>query len=380
MSHQPLNPALFNQLQARFGAVRITNAGQRRNVDYVPDPSRPGRMRANTRVYGEQYSVNCPFCGETRQRLSISYAYGELDPVTLTKNYRLWNCFNSSCQKAAGNSDRLKVYTAIPIGSRATQQVARADHTQTDSATSTPVAPKPFPHCDSIDTLPADHPAIIYLQSRGFDAGELAQLWQVYCQFSPTNSYLTQNRLIIPIFGYGAHAFAPNLEPARLMLTGWQSRRIGEIDDGRPKYLSCPGMEKSKLLYGLHMAVGGRGPVWICEGATDCWRIGPGAVAIFGKTISDHQLGLLVHHFAGRPIAVLLDRDARSEAEQLRTKLQRARGLSTGDRRVVLVDLPSDRNDPGECSQAEVLAATDDALGVTGNREQNVLCNREANT
>lgn len=368
MSAQPLNLPLFRQLQARFGNVRINNAGQRRIVDYAPDPSRPGRMRAHTRVYGEQYSCNCPFCGDQRHRLSLSYLYGEFDPVTHSSNHGLWRCFNENCQRNPANSDRLRSYTAMPFGTRPIQQVAVATSDTTEPPR-TPDAMSSFPTCISVDQLPAGHPAIAYLQSRGFDAFELAQAWQIsYCEYSATSSYLTQNRLIIPIFGYGTQVFAPHPHPSQLIMAGWQARKIDETFDSRPKYFSCPGMEKSKLLYGLHMAMGRSGPVWLCEGVTDCWRVGPGAVAILGKVLSEYQLRVIVHHFPGRPIAVLLDRDARIDAEQIRIRLQRARCMSNGDRRVVLVELPSGRNDPGECTSAEILVATQTALGVSVSR------------
>jgi DNA primase len=122
-------------------------------------------------------------------------------------------------------------------------------------------------------------------------------------------------------------------------------------------------MEKSKLLYGLHLALSMTGPVWICEGLTDCWKVGPGATAVFGKTLSSFQKQLLVYHFVSRPIVLLLDSDAHKEADEICQQLQRARGLSEGDRRVVVADLPAGRNDPAECTQEEIVQATDRALG-----------------
>jgi DNA primase len=51
-------------------------------------------------------------------------------------------------------------------------------------------------------------------------------------------------------------------------LAGWQARYVGDCPDSVPKYLSCKGMKKSQLLYGLPTAVASQGAVVVCEGPT----------------------------------------------------------------------------------------------------------------
>ncbi len=92
-----------------------------------------------------------------------------------------------------------------------------------------------------------------------------------------------------------------------LVTAGWQARCIGETTDQAPKYLFPRGFQKSKLLYGLPHALRTQGPVVLCEGPTDVWRYGPGAMATFGLHLSRDQRLLLIHHFAGRPIVILPD-------------------------------------------------------------------------
>lgn len=46
----------------------------------------------------------------------------------------------------------------------------------------------------------------------------------------------------------------------------------------------------------------------VCEGVFDVFRVGPAAVALLGKTISDEQVKLLEK--AKKPVAVFLDGDA----------------------------------------------------------------------
>jgi DNA primase len=130
-------------------------------------------------------------------------------------------------------------------------------------------------------------------------------------------------------------------------LAGWQARFVGDCPDDVPKYLSCKGMKKSQLLYGLPQAMSEPGPVVIVEGPTDVWRLGPGAVALFGKDMSLHQQQLLDHHLPGRPVVVFLDRDAQDKAAGLlQTLLNR-------ERVTVLAGLPDGRDDVGDCTAEE---------------------------
>jgi DNA primase len=118
--------------------------------------------------------------------------------------------------------------------------------------------------------------------------------------------------------------------------------------------LFAAGLRKSRLLYGLPEALQAPGPVVICEGPTDVWRFGTNAVALFGKSVSSEQQRLILHHFAGRPIVIALDADAREEAEEMRARLETARGFGPGDNRVVLLELPVGASDPA-ASTREVL-------------------------
>jgi DNA polymerase I-like protein with 3'-5' exonuclease and polymerase domains len=130
--------------------------------------------------------------------------------------------------------------------------------------------------------------------------------------------------------------------------------------------MAAAGFEKSRVLYGLPDALLTTGPLYICEGATDCWAIGPGAVAIFGKSASDKQRSLIEQHFSHRPIVIFPDRGAEAEAVDLRTYLQRRRDPTTTPP-VVIAELPEHRDDPGECTRDEILGAAATALDVPGN-------------
>ena len=156
-----------------------------------------------------------------------------------------------------------------------------------------------------------------------------------FCELSVGAQPNPSRRLVIPIYD------------ADERLAGWQARYVGDCPPEVPKYLSCKGMRKSQLLYGLPEARSRSGPVVIVEGPTDVWRLGPGAVALFGKDMSLPQRQLLDQHLPGRHVVVMLDRDAQDNAAELqRTLLNRGRVA-------VLAGLPDGRDDVGDCTSQE---------------------------
>ncbi|MEK6233263.1 MAG: hypothetical protein N2C14_00975, partial [Planctomycetales bacterium] len=145
------------------------------------------------------------------------------------------------------------------------------------------------------------------------------------------------------------------------VLAGWASRWIGDPPEGVPTYLFPSNFPKSRVLYGLLEAKQTTGPVYVVEGITDVWRIGPGAVALLGNSASHEQTLLLRHHFRGCPIVVMLDADAEEAAEKVVTQLVAARGVDSQER-VVRASLAHD--DPGDSSLQEIHGAAAAALGV----------------
>lgn len=243
--------------------------------------------------------------------------------------------------------------------------------------------------------LPADHPAIIYLKERGFDPILLEmQMKACYCyEAQPEDP--AKNRF------YGKLPGGMRISPqGRIILSvlmdgvrwGYQSRLIdkkvnGEYhvwgndqqwhlirymgDDGTvhevfppteyfpkgfapPKYLNAPGSERNKLLMGYDAAVGameGRDKVnrfcVLCEGPLDAAKLGPPAIAILGKSLSDYQADALAKRFD--VICTVMDRDAAGKQclDNIRMRM-RARG-----RRVLDVPVPDGYKDAGDLSYEE---------------------------
>ena len=368
----PLNPTLFSTLQAQFGEVRVSNAGQPRITRRVPDPARPGHFMDRATQRGEQYSICCPFCSDDRFRLYISYLYGEKDRATGHRNFGLWFCQNEKCHQSEGNRQILRSRLAVPLGRRHAGPVAAPQFCSGEQNLTTPAHTPPQPiilpeGLIPITALPETHPAPAYLLQRGFDLQYLQEVWEVsFCDWCLECRPLVPNRIVIPVYR-PSQLFSPATpEGQQLVLGGWQARAVPGIEPlggNDAKYLSAEGMLKSELLYGLHLALASEGPVYLVEGPTDAWRIGPGAVALFGKDLSQTQKLLLVHHFLGRPILVLLDPDAHEAAERVQHELHLARGGLAGDNRVILVELPPGAEDPAACTPEEIQAVANRALG-----------------
>lgn len=161
-----------------------------------------------------------------------------------------------------------------------------------------------------VTTLPPNHPAVLYLQQRGFDMSEHGpgQAFPVlYC----TKGYFrtmkglcqTKGRIVFPVVMSGD-------------IVGWQARVVDRMEDDRrfvwhdpnwvemkrvmgrfvdadvPKYYTCPGMQRSTAIYNFDGARKHRHVV-VTEGVLDAIRVGPEAIATFGKIITANQVRLL---------------------------------------------------------------------------------------
>ncbi len=359
----PLNPALYSALERRFDHVHITNPGEAARVSYAPDWSRkPPRISVQIDG-GEHYGVNCPYCGDTRCRLSFNYMWGSIDERTGQQLRHLVRCFNEHCIDSHDRQKRL--YNMVfPLG-RQRQRLATSG-TQLLAANNTPRPPAtialPAGSLPLIE-LPADHPARVYLEQRRFDSDELWQRWKVYyCEGDESAKPKFWKCIVIPLYDQDRTTTAKAANPPGECLLGWQARAIRPVEKSR--YLTSAGTRKSCLLYGVTQVTDGDGPVVVVEGPTDVWRLGHDAVAILGKTLSPHQRQLLLEIAEGRPIVIALDPDAAAEARRAREQLLLDRQQIGDSAPVVLLSLPDGREDVGDCTRDEAWSAVDRAVNA----------------
>lgn len=167
-----------------------------------------------------------------------------------------------------------------------------------------------------------------YLHDRGFDANELVRLYGLKGTGRVGHHSF---RIVIPIFFEG-------------QMVSWTCRDYTGLAELR--YLSCNGSEEimnhKDLVYGIDLVRGNH--VVVCEGPTDKWRLGVGAVALFGTGYKQSQINLLAR-FEKTTIIFDGEGDAMARAEELAGELA-GRGREA---EIVLLD----GGDPGDMSQKE---------------------------
>jgi DNA primase len=125
--------------------------------------------------------------------------------------------------------------------------------------------------------LPENHPARQFLVKRGIDKDQLLCYDIRYGQGLDADFPTAYNSIIFPVY-------------MEQMLASWQARVL--TSNSRMKYYSCPGIRIHDLLYGWDLAKDYDYAILV-EGVFDAIRIGPPALALFGKHVSDQQARLL---------------------------------------------------------------------------------------
>lgn len=318
----PLNTALYHMLKQRFGTVKIANEGEPyRSITKEVN----GKNKTLTVNPGEHYRVNCPYCGDTRQRLYINHMYRTVDNFGRVQGKYLAHCFNEKCD-ITGLENELKLYVSWQTKLLQPEYDPRAAQ---DMFVPTTLPGK----CIDLAKLPISHPAITYLeQIRQFSPHELQRDWGVvYCEsaeedvdgFIPGTkiySRLVRNRIIAPIYWQS-------------QLVGWQAR---SLDDHKIKYYTMPGLHKNYMLYNGDRARHHRFGV-VVEGVFDAWRVGTRAVALLGKSMSTHQRQLASAYWSTGALCIMLDPDAIEDMDNL-AQLIRPDAFRWGAFSVVLPD------------------------------------------
>jgi len=282
-----LNHSLWLAFSSRFGSsADIVNPGQEAKGYYEFDAGRQ-KKRLRLTLWGESYKADCPFCGDSRGRLSVNHMYGRFDPETQEHNWYMWRRYNEDCQSDWKNRrslrDKLTTHAVLVAPPKTVRQVQKASQERTDS--SKPVG--------ITEPLSPESAGGKYLTGRGFDVTELVRLWGVcgIAQPNPGARWLA-DRIAIPVTSSGT-------------VVGWQYRTpYNPAKGGTPKYLSF--FSKSQYVYGLDQAASSDKLVLV-EGVTDVWRYGPGAVCGFGKVLSESQIQVLAENSRDRSIVVVPD-------------------------------------------------------------------------
>ena len=293
-----INQTLFNLLKRRFGeGVHVHKEGQPNDADYSKDPlnSIPKykwRLNIRPQGQGEEYSVSCPFCSDTRGRLAINHVWGVFDQQTNTYNLWLAQCYNENCLADYGIQKELydQVYGFTQIGRKNLNKPTQAAGKSKRLFAIKP--PGPLWRVDDMKRRSPMHPAIDYLEERLFDPLYLGRAFHV--AFCSDSSYpMAVNRLIAPIYMRG-------------VMVGWQARWISDPGDRKiPKWWTSPGMPLGSSLYNYDAGILHQTKVLV-EGPADVWGFGRQAMGVFGKTLGAAQKKLLLDGCKDEDTVVLL--------------------------------------------------------------------------
>jgi hypothetical protein len=354
----PLNPGLYNFLWDWFrGKVLVSKAGQPFRYVETAWRGEPAARPAPGRG-GEEYLVDCPLCGDRRNRCSVNHRFGGLVGPNLPVVGAV-HCYNERCRGLPDwFSDRLREYglhprVAVPAEA---EEAFDPDRLAREAAASH----ERLTGFEFVDELPPGHPAVRYVRERGFDPGYLVDHFRV-CHRE------REGRLIAPVFARGLEAgWVARAIPGHTRLTPGDPGRAWPWREG--KYVNSPGLPKSRLLYNLDLA-SGHPVIGVAEGVTDVWRLGPWGVALLGKTMSETQCRLLCRaaEAGGAWIVLLGDADA---ADAWRANHYRLLGAYVHPERVRLYLFRE--GDPADRSSRELHEITKGVLHDSGDRDNQI--------
>jgi len=285
-------------------SLNVIDFLQAHNIEHVSEGhkhARPGWVQ-----------ISCPFCiGNPGYHLGYNLEGGF---------FNCWRCgFKQGYQVVLalldGNKSAakrvLQDYAGRPIGR---SRIRRA-HSRTLA----------LPH----GLQPLTSRAKKYLATRRYDPDMLEAVWHLQ---STANYGDLSYRIFIPVYLYGH-------------VVTWQCRATNENDS--LKYITQSADKEIEsvrdIVYGLDQCVSKT--CAIVEGVTDVWRLGPGAVAVFGIKYRPSQVALLTEHFDHFHILFDSDPQAKIQANQLGTELSVLGG------KVKVWDM--DEGDPGVMLQRE---------------------------
>ena len=254
--------------------------------------------------------VDCPFCSPNSGRFRLG----------VRENLRSANCWTCGYHSARECLAELTGLTWQEIKAELGELGSEPDYE--------PIKRGRLKLPDGVGPLLPPHR--LYLKQRGFDADELVRVWGIEgIGIAAKLSW----RLFIPVHDRDGATVS------------WTTRTIWA--GGEPRYKGAAANEeevdRKSLLYGMGYV---RHACVCCEGPSDVWRIGPGAVATMGVVVTRSQIALL----AKVPVrAVCFDREpeAQRRATELCRQLEPFPGLT--------LNLKLERaKDPGEAAEDEV--------------------------
>lgn len=245
----------------------------------------PYRTSGNHHCRSGWVQFDCPFCDET-DKWHLGYRLdGDYFVCWKCGGHTTWDTLRRLL-KLSGSGVR-KVLTDYTTRARYREESEKKKIVRVKEARLPPgTEPMSKRHTD-------------YLLSRNYDPEELAFTWGLLGTRLSTSAW--RNRVIAPIFFNGARVACTGRSVRSDAVLRWQTTPDDQW-----------AISKKEVLYGYDLVRGDT--VFIFEGPSDCWRIGPGAVGTMGTAFSKQQVNLL-RRFRRR--VAVYDSDAKKHAIRL---------------------------------------------------------------
>ena len=305
-----LNEKLYNALASIYGETpKVVNEGESATlVDLHPTfsfaPTVENLGPQNT-PGGEQYAINCPHCGDKRQRLYISHMWDSkfvVEGIEYHASEYLFKCFNEDCFKdpVMGRTRSSQLISSLreAMKHNNTVDVSAASLTNEIGSIANQV---PYPNW-AISLYEAPEYVKAYLANRGFTLEEL-EYFQV--KYLPYYGKFQNGLLVLPVFQNSEYYF---WQGRLVPLDGTPNGPLECKEDGTeyPKYYIPYGAKKSWALGNIDNAQFGT-TVYVVEGLFDVYSIGKQAVCKFGRDLSRAQQNILKTKCKGKNIVLVPD-------------------------------------------------------------------------
>lgn len=285
-------------------------------------------------------NIRCPFCDDHSNHGGFSIDRGA---------YSCWRCKGGAPSIALARAANIPVETASSYIARYT--TGKAPETSRNTAKKASATSLKLPggtHCYPCHRR--------YLESRNFDPCELE--FRHGIRYTLIERWGKKDidvgyRIVIPVYDLEGRAVA------------WQARAIND-EVQQPRYL-FPDVEECLMhykhtLYGAETCTA-RDSIVVCEGIFDQWRLGPGAVATFGTSLTREQVNLLSRW---RRVFFLFDPEDTAQAHGR----DYARDLAAAGCRVEVCrtdnrDAAGNLKDPGDMTPQEAREIMQELLGPT---------------
>ena len=259
-----------------------------RILELATDFRIPYRTSGNHHCRSGWVQFNCPFCDEV-DKWHLGYQ--------MSQGYFV-------CWRCGGHSEWETIRRLLKVSSSITRKVLtdyqiKGRYRGEERKAIVRVKESPLPQ--NTEDMSERH--FKYLLSRRFDPDELSFHWGLRGTLLSTSAW--RYRVIAPIFFNGVRVACTGRALSKNNPLRWQTT---PDDDWA--------ISKKEVLYGMDMVQGDT--VFVLEGPSDCWRLGPGAVGTMGTAFSSQQVNLL-RRFRRR--IIIYDADAAKHAARLSSLL-----------------------------------------------------------